>query len=96
MEREPGTRVLQGEKTTAVVIFLHGLGDTSEGWSFEMMDIQDKYPYIKFILPTAYVSISSLLSLFSCLLSFLFFIFMFFYVCAYFYLFFLFLFVFIC
>jgi len=50
---EPGTRVLKGDKTTGVVILLHGLGDTSEGWSFEMRSIHKKHSHIKFILPTA-------------------------------------------
>jgi len=50
---EPGTNVLKGENPTAVVFFMHGLGDTSEGWSYEMRPIQKKHSHVKFVLPTA-------------------------------------------
>ncbi|KTG45693.1 hypothetical protein cypCar_00000672, partial [Cyprinus carpio] len=42
----PGT-----EKETAVVIFLHGLGDTGHGWADAMTSI--RLPYIKYICPHA-------------------------------------------
>uniref|UniRef100_A0A671L446 palmitoyl-protein hydrolase n=1 Tax=Sinocyclocheilus anshuiensis TaxID=1608454 RepID=A0A671L446_9TELE len=42
----PGT-----EKETAVVIFLHGLGDTGHGWADTMTSI--RLPYIKYICPHA-------------------------------------------
>uniref|UniRef100_H3D189 palmitoyl-protein hydrolase n=1 Tax=Tetraodon nigroviridis TaxID=99883 RepID=H3D189_TETNG len=39
------------EKETAVVIFLHGLGDTGYGWAETLTEIQP--PYVKFICPHA-------------------------------------------
>ncbi|XP_071355453.1 acyl-protein thioesterase 2 [Trachinotus anak] len=39
------------EKVTAVVIFLHGLGDTGHGWADTLTSIQ--LPHIKFICPNA-------------------------------------------
>ncbi|XP_072561903.1 acyl-protein thioesterase 2 [Paramormyrops kingsleyae] len=39
------------EKETAAVIFLHGLGDTGEGWAETLMSI--RLPYIKYICPHA-------------------------------------------
>ena len=42
--------VRQGKsETTAVVIFLHGLGDTGEGWS--MAGFEKALPHCKFIYP---------------------------------------------
>jgi len=38
-------------KHTASVIFLHGLGDTGEGWSSMLQDIAQ--PYIRYVCPTA-------------------------------------------
>jgi len=38
-------------KHTATIIFLHGLGDTGEGWSFELSRI--KPSYAKLVCPTA-------------------------------------------
>ncbi len=35
------------------VIWMHGLGDSSEGWAPEMQFLQKSAPHIKFILPTA-------------------------------------------
>eukprot|EP00941_MAST-03F_sp_MAST-3F-sp1_P006386 g6386.t1 len=44
-----------GEKHSASVIFLHGLGDTSFGWAGAMHQFacDDNMSHIKFILPTA-------------------------------------------
>uniref|UniRef100_H2SAD8 palmitoyl-protein hydrolase n=2 Tax=Takifugu rubripes TaxID=31033 RepID=H2SAD8_TAKRU len=39
------------EKETAVVIFLHGLGDSGHGWTETLTEIQP--PYVKFICPHA-------------------------------------------
>uniref|UniRef100_A0A3Q3EDA9 palmitoyl-protein hydrolase n=1 Tax=Labrus bergylta TaxID=56723 RepID=A0A3Q3EDA9_9LABR len=39
------------EKETAVVIFLHGLGDTGHGWAETLMEIQPSH--VKFICPHA-------------------------------------------
>jgi lysophospholipase-2 len=38
-------------KHTATIIFLHGLGDTGEGWSFELSRIKPNYA--KLVCPTA-------------------------------------------
>ena len=38
---------------SATVIWIHGLGDTGNGWKADMMAISKLFPYIKFILPTA-------------------------------------------
>ena len=38
-------------KHTATIIFLHGLGDTGDGWSIAMEAVRE--PYIKIICPTA-------------------------------------------
>ncbi|KAM9838704.1 acyl-protein thioesterase 2 isoform 1-T2 [Aulostomus maculatus] len=40
-----------GEKETAAVIFLHGLGDSGHAWADHLIGIQ--LPYIKFICPHA-------------------------------------------
>lgn len=37
----------------SVVIWLHGLGDTAEGWFEPISVILDKHPNTRFILPTA-------------------------------------------
>ena len=37
----------------ATVIFLHGLGDTAQGWAPVMRMLSRRLPTIKFILPTA-------------------------------------------
>ncbi|KAK2920801.1 hypothetical protein Q8A73_000286 [Channa argus] len=39
------------EKETAVVIFLHGLGDSGHGWADTLTGIQ--LPHVKFICPSA-------------------------------------------
>lgn len=39
------------KKHTATVIFVHGLGDTGEGWCDSMDDLQ--LPHVKFICPNA-------------------------------------------
>jgi len=41
------------KKHSATVIWMHGLGDTGDGWRDVMEIIQTKNPHIKFILPTA-------------------------------------------
>ena len=38
---------------TAAVIFLHGLGDTSQGWTPVFRPMSPKLPHVRFILPTA-------------------------------------------
>lgn len=38
------------------VIFMHGLGDSGEGWADGMAAIQRQIPNVKFILPHAYVN----------------------------------------
>jgi len=40
-------------KHTATVIFSHGLGDTSAGWSFLAETLGPKIPFVKWILPNA-------------------------------------------
>lgn len=40
-------------KKTAVVIFSHGLGDTSRGWTFLVEQFHSRMPWIKWILPDA-------------------------------------------
>lgn len=39
------------EKETALVIFLHGLGDKGDGWSHSLTELQ--LPYVKYICPSA-------------------------------------------
>ena len=41
------------DKHTATVIWIHGLGDTGNGWHQEMLSLSKTLPYIKWILPTA-------------------------------------------
>jgi hypothetical protein len=41
------------KKHSASVIWMHGLGDTGEGWRDVMEILQENNPHIKFILPTA-------------------------------------------
>ncbi|KAK3878235.1 hypothetical protein Pcinc_017109 [Petrolisthes cinctipes] len=43
-------------KHTATIIFLHGLGDTGHGWASAMAAIGS--PHIKFICPTAALSLT--------------------------------------
>ncbi|OWZ01555.1 Acyl-protein thioesterase [Phytophthora megakarya] len=45
--------VVAPEKPTAVVVFLHGLGDTGHGWSDAMVMMAKGLPHVKFVLPTA-------------------------------------------
>ncbi|EGG02956.1 lysophospholipase [Melampsora larici-populina 98AG31] len=40
-------------KKTAVVIFSHGLGDTSRGWTFLVEQFHSRMPWIKWVLPDA-------------------------------------------
>lgn len=40
-------------KTNATVILLHGLGDTSAGWTPVGMQMRSALPHVKWILPTA-------------------------------------------
>jgi predicted esterase len=41
------------KKHKGTVIWMHGLGDSSEGWESDMRYLQKSAPHIKFILPTA-------------------------------------------
>jgi predicted esterase len=43
----------EGDPHTATVIFLHGLGDTGQGWQSTARRLATALPHIKFILPTA-------------------------------------------
>jgi len=52
-EEETVIRESKAIKSTAVVIFLHGLGDTCHGWAQGFQRIHLDMPYIKFIHPTA-------------------------------------------
>ncbi|KAL4109839.1 hypothetical protein PRIC1_001534 [Phytophthora ramorum] len=45
--------VLSGDKPTAVVFFLHGLGDSAHGWADMFGSIAKDMPHVKFVLPTA-------------------------------------------
>jgi predicted esterase len=49
--------VLLGNTTdpTAMVLMLHGLGDSAQGWAGMMPDIAARYKHIAFVLPTAAV-----------------------------------------
>ncbi|KAG0149586.1 hypothetical protein CROQUDRAFT_301324 [Cronartium quercuum f. sp. fusiforme G11] len=47
-------------KKTAAVIFSHGLGDTSSGWSFLIDEFGSRMPWVKWILPNAPVQPVSL------------------------------------
>ena len=40
-------------KHTGTIIWLHGLGDTANGWLTTMQKISKRFPFVKFILPTA-------------------------------------------
>jgi len=40
-------------KHTATVIFLHGLGDSGEGWAPVTKQLGQYLPHVKFILPNA-------------------------------------------
>eukprot|EP00211_Chloroparvula_japonica_P014108 CAMPEP_0119119986 /NCGR_PEP_ID=MMETSP1310-20130426/1238_1 /TAXON_ID=464262 /ORGANISM="Genus nov. species nov., Strain RCC2339" /LENGTH=236 /DNA_ID=CAMNT_0007109449 /DNA_START=137 /DNA_END=847 /DNA_ORIENTATION=- len=55
-EYAPGReyRVEPRGKHTATVIFLHGLGDTGAGWSYEFENsVSVLFPHVRFIFPTA-------------------------------------------
>jgi Phospholipase/Carboxylesterase len=41
------------EKHTSTIIFLHGLGDSGDGWSFLPTVIHSALPHAKFIFPSA-------------------------------------------
>lgn len=47
-----GTITITPEKPTAAVVFMHGLGDTAQGWSDAMAELAKDLPHVKFILPT--------------------------------------------
>ncbi|CAO3596253.1 unnamed protein product [Absidia cylindrospora] len=49
------TSVVVGAKAkhTATVVFLHGLGDSGNGWSFLADELSGILPHIKWILPNA-------------------------------------------
>ena len=56
MERHGTTVVLlpTSQRHSATVIYMHGLGDTADGWSDSLADaIAPSLPHAKFILPTA-------------------------------------------
>eukprot|EP00005_Dracoamoeba_jomungandri_P007572 CAMPEP_0174272374 /NCGR_PEP_ID=MMETSP0439-20130205/51005_1 /TAXON_ID=0 /ORGANISM="Stereomyxa ramosa, Strain Chinc5" /LENGTH=226 /DNA_ID=CAMNT_0015362895 /DNA_START=61 /DNA_END=741 /DNA_ORIENTATION=- len=54
MDFDHGTIVLEPQaEHSATIIFLHGLGDTANGWISEMRKIHKSYPGLKVILPTA-------------------------------------------
>lgn len=38
---------------TATVIFMHGLGDTGDGWASEFQSIAQQLPHVRFLFPTA-------------------------------------------
>lgn len=42
-----------GDDSTAVVIWMHGLGDTPSGWAETSSEIREKLPHTKWILPCA-------------------------------------------
>ncbi|KAG7379227.1 acyl-protein thioesterase, partial [Phytophthora pseudosyringae] len=41
------------EEPSAVVFFLHGLGDTAHGWADSFRSVAKDMPHVKFVLPTA-------------------------------------------
>jgi len=43
----------QGGDTEAIVVFLHGLGDTGDGWAMGFQDRRYRNPKVKYIFPTA-------------------------------------------
>eukprot|EP00644_Phytophthora_capsici_P014375 jgi/Phyca11/525426/estExt2_fgenesh1_pm.C_PHYCAscaffold_30202 len=47
------TVVYNSEKPSAVVFFLHGLGDTAHGWAQQFRSMAKEMPHVKFVLPTA-------------------------------------------
>ncbi|ETL46999.1 hypothetical protein F442_03295 [Phytophthora nicotianae P10297] len=47
------TVVYNSEKPSAVVFFLHGLGDTAHGWADMFRGVAEDMPHVKFVLPTA-------------------------------------------
>lgn len=50
----PAPDVFSGSANpTAAVIFLHGLGDTSQGWTPVFRPMSRSLPHIRFVLPTA-------------------------------------------
>ncbi|RLN32350.1 hypothetical protein BBJ28_00019125 [Nothophytophthora sp. Chile5] len=50
---QQNTVVFSGESPTAVVYFLHGLGDSAHGWADAIGAIAKEMPHVKFVLPTA-------------------------------------------
>lgn len=53
--RQDGTTLIvePKEKHTATIIWMHGLGDTAEGWIDVASMFAPSLPHVKFILPTA-------------------------------------------
>jgi len=45
--------IKKGNTHTASIIWMHGLGDTAQGWSDAMEGITNRFPHIQSILPTA-------------------------------------------
>ena len=41
------------EKPQAIVVFLHGLGDTGDGWSYGFKDPSIRDDRVKYVFPTA-------------------------------------------
>lgn len=46
------TVVYNSENPSAVVFFLHGLGDTAHGWAETFRSVAKDMPHVKFVLPT--------------------------------------------
>jgi predicted esterase len=45
--------VPSGTVHKGTVIWMHGLGDTADGWIDTMQDLQSQMPHVRFVLPTA-------------------------------------------
>jgi len=41
------------ENPTGVIVFMHGLGDTPDGWASQMQQMSGRFPHLKWILPCA-------------------------------------------
>jgi predicted esterase len=46
------TVVYNSESPSAVVFFLHGLGDSAHGWAQSFRSVAKEMPHVKFVLPT--------------------------------------------
>lgn len=47
-----GTITITPPNPSAVVVFLHGLGDTAYGWAETMGALSTHLPHVRFVLPT--------------------------------------------